>query len=552
MAEKIANRYELRDRIDEDLVGEEYRAEGSGEHREVGLRLLKPETRGRSPENIFRYRRLLGELSKLRHENLSAVLEHGEWHDRDYVVFEWKDGAPLSKREGAALDPDAIVEIARGVCRALDAAHQQGILHGLLNPDGIWVDEKNVSRVRGFGMGLLLDLTRVREKSDVRRIFRYLSPEQSGILRRAADARSDLYSLGIVLYELLAGQPPYLSEEVNVLVSEHVSRSPASLRSLRPGVPELLEKITFRLIAKDPDDRYQTVAGVIADLDHFAAERQRGVAAADVVFEVGLNDRVRKPSFSTRLIGRDRELNELRGSLAGASEGLGNLVFIHGEPGIGKTRLINELRGEVHAAGGLFIGGKCSQYDAGMPFKVLSMAIEAYVDRVRRLSAADQARHIARIQENIGELGGEIVKLTPKIKELIGEPPALAEIEPNQQRTRFLLTVIQFLAGLGSGEKPVVIFLDDLQWSDEGSYELIERAAAKLEGKRLAVIASYRDNEPEAAEPVIRLQNKLKQGPSPLRVIHVQAFQSEETAEIVSRVLLAPPERIAPLAEYLR
>jgi len=552
-ADRIASRYETLEKLGSDLVSEEFRAHDHRDNRTVAIKLLNAETCRRSSENLFRFRRVIRELAGLKHPNLPEILDHGEWDRRDFVVTEWDDGRQFLRNQIANLPFEEALRIMQAVCHGIETAHQKGILHGLLNPDSVLIDRTDADRfaiLREFGTGLLIDLTNIRDKRDVRRVFGYLAPEQSGILRRPADERSDLYSMGILFYELLAGSPPYLSEEVNVLISEHISRTPASLRERHSKIPETLEKIVFKLIAKDPDDRYQTIAGVLADLEIFASLHKEG--RGETLFEIGLNDRLRKPSFATRLVGREAELNHLRETVKGANEGRGSIVFIHGEPGIGKTRLINELRVDVHRSAGLFIGGKCSQYDAGTPFKVLSMAIESYVDRVRRLSPAEQTTHVERIRESIGELGGEIVKLTPKIRELIGEPPPLTRLEPNQEQMRFLVTTVNFLAGIGKPQQSLVIFLDDLQWSDEGSCELLERLAAKFKKRGVTLIICYRDNEVDASHPLVRLQGSLQQNGIEFGDIPVKPFESEQTCEIVSRVLLEPRDRVGALAEYLR
>ncbi|MBV9463513.1 MAG: AAA family ATPase, partial [Verrucomicrobiae bacterium] len=474
------------------------------------------------------------------------------WKGRDYVVLENPAGEPLSRIRRATLKIEDVVDIVHGVCRALDAAHQHGILHGLLNPECVLLDasaEDCVVKVRNFGAGLLLDLTTVRSAEEVRRVFTYLAPEQSGILRRPADARSDIYSLGIVFYELLAGVPPYEAKDVNELISEHISRQPAPPSRSNPEVPEILERMVLKLIAKDPEDRYQTLGGLIADLEEYESRKRSG--AERIQFEIAQNDRQRKLSFQTRLIGREAELAKLQLAAEHACRGEGGVCFIHGEPGIGKTRLINELRADVHRLGGVFIGGKCYQYESGTPFKALSEAIEAYVERVRRISPADRDRRVREMKQSIGDLGGEVLKLTPKIRELIGEPPSLAQLEPDKQRARFLVTAVSFLAELGTPELPVVIFLEDLQWSDEGTVELLDRLAPKLDERAVLLIISYRSNEVGPEHPLIRLKTRLEQAGVAFDEIGVRAFDSAETEVMVSRILGERPEAVRLVAEFL-
>ncbi|MBV9464130.1 MAG: AAA family ATPase, partial [Verrucomicrobiae bacterium] len=540
----MADRYELRGKTGEDLVSEFYDAWDARENRPVRIQWVLAKAAQRSAENLFRFRRLQRELAELRHAHVVPILDQLEWEGREAIALD-PEGEPLVIG-GDALPPAEAANRLVEIATALQAAHDHGILHGSLHPACVRITADGNARLEGFGTVLLLDLTAVRAKENVRRVFGYLAPEQSGILRKPTDARSDLYSLGILAYEILSGAHPYPAEEANALISQHISRTPRSLREIRSEIPEALERVVFKLIAKDPEDRYQTAQGVLSDLNEIADALRAGRAPA--LAEVGLKDRVRKPSFSTRLIGRDDELARLRHAVSRAKNGKGAVVFIHGEPGVGKTRLINELRADVHAIGGLFIGAKCNQYDAGSPFKVLSMAAESFIERVRRMSAEEQQRQIAAVRENVGELGGEIAKVAPRIAELIGVSPALAELDPHQQRTRFLVTAVAFLAGLGSREQPAVLFLEDLQWADEGSCELLERVAPRLENQFVTLIASYRDTEVGPDHPVARIQKTLE---SRFDDVPVRAFAHEQTLDMVSRVLMETPERVAGLAEYL-
>ncbi|MBV9463329.1 MAG: AAA family ATPase, partial [Verrucomicrobiae bacterium] len=550
IGEIVSNQYRLLEVASEDLVSTEYRAHDQREGRDVTLKLLHEQVCSRSTEGLYRYRRLIRDLEGLKHPSICPVYAHGEWNKRDYVVLAPPHGDALGKIDVREIDVSLAVHAILSAARGLEAAHRLGILHGSLNPESMLLHKNGdtAAELRNFGAGLLLDLTRVRGKDDVRRVFGYLAPEQSGILRKPTDGRSDIYSLGILFYQLLTGVPPYQSDDAHNLISEHISREPARPRERNPRIPDVLERIVLKLIAKDPDDRYQTLPGFIADLEQFEELARTG---GSLDFEIGRNDRLRELNFATRMIGREAELGLLRKGVAAAKEGRGTLLFIRGEPGIGKTRLINELRVDVHQAGGLFVGGKCHQYESGTPFRALSGALEAYVERLRRLSPTQRSARVEELKNGVGDLGGEVLKLTPRLSELIGTPPPLPELEPEKERVRFLITAANFLAELGSRELPVVVFLEDLQWSDEGTIELLERLARKIEDKPLLVLASYRSNEVGPEHSLSRLKATLAADAVPFEDVEVKAFGLAETEQMIGRILLEKPERIRSLAQFL-
>ena len=191
---------------------------------------------------------------------------------------------------------------------------------------------------------------------------------------------------------------------------------------LNNQIAPVLDNITLRLIAKEPSERYQSLKGLIHDLKEYQKQRKEGKALID--FEIARADRLAQISFSTKLIGRDKELTQLNNLLNLTKQGQGSLAFVFGEPGIGKSRLVDELRGSIHSLNGLFCGGKCYQYEFRTPYKVFSEAIDAYIEKIKRLSQKEQEIHIKRIKDTLGELGGEVVKIAPVLTDLIGTPPS--------------------------------------------------------------------------------------------------------------------------------
>ncbi|MFA5116962.1 MAG: AAA family ATPase, partial [Candidatus Omnitrophota bacterium] len=487
----------------------------------------------------------------LIHPNLVKILSQGELEGRDYIIKEYFEAKALAAYLGQVLPVDTAVEILLQVASALDTAHQQDILHQALQPQSIYITQDfKTAKLTNFGCNLLTDISRISESAEIISTFGYLSPESSGILRKPVDQRSDIYSLGILFYQLLTGRLPYIAEDIAGLIHQHIATKPVAPSQINSQIPPVLDNIILRLIAKEPQERYQSLKGLIVDLKEYQAQRKRGKVLID--FEIARSDRLAQISFSTRLIGRDKELNELNSLLDMTKQGQGSLVFVFGEPGIGKSRLVDELRGSIHSLNGLFCGGKCYQFEFKTPYKVFAEAIEAYIEKVKRLSVQEQNGHIARIKEALGELGGEIVKICPAITELIGQPPKLAELEPEKEKTRFLITVINFLVSLSSSNSPLLMFLDDLQWADDGSLEILERFAEKIRGTSTLLIVSYRDNEVDQGHPLAQLIRKLKEQQVPLKEVPVRFFSLVETAQMISQIIMEKEEAALPLANELQ
>ncbi|MDD4908251.1 MAG: SpoIIE family protein phosphatase, partial [Candidatus Omnitrophica bacterium] len=353
----------------------------------------------------------------------------------------------------------------------------------------------------------------------------------------------------VLFYQLATGRLPYLAQDVSSLIHQHIAQVPDAPSKANNQIPPVIENIILRLIAKDPQDRYQSLSGLTFDLMEYQNQRSRGKQPVD--FEIARFDKLRQLSFNTRLIGRDKELAELKGLLNKIKQTKGSLIFVFGEPGIGKSRLVDELRAHVYGLGGLFCGGKCYQYEFKTPYKVFSEAIDAYIEKVKRLSQEQQQYHIKRIKDVLGELGAEVVKIAPSITDIIGQPPKLVELDPEKEKIRFLITVTNFIVSLSTPQTPLLMFLDDLQWADDGSLEILERVAEKLINTATLIIVSYRDTEVGQSHPLAQLIKKLKNQSTPLLEIPVRNLTLKETTQMIAQIIMEKEERVLALAEIL-
>jgi serine phosphatase RsbU (regulator of sigma subunit)/flagellin-specific chaperone FliS len=548
----IANRYKVLEKTFQDSLFVVYEALDQENNQPVTIKVFSESVRQRSHERLLRFKREIARVSKATHGNLIRIYDYVEYEGQNYLITEHIDGAQsLFTHIKETPEIDTAVDIMLQVCSGVAIAHENGIIHQFLNPSSVLVfqnGQKQTAKVTDFGIGLLLDLAGIKEEDEIIRTFGYMSPEATGILRKPIDERSDIYSLGIIFYQLLTGRLPYDGMDVSTLIHQHIAQKPPLPSKTNPSIPTVIEKMILRLIAKDPHDRYQTVFGIYADLQEYLRRKAEGER---IDFEIARSDRLKELNYTTRLIGRDKESNELKTAVDQSKQGKGGLCLVYGDPGVGKSRLIDELRGHVHALEGVFVGGKGYQYEATTPYKVFSEALEAYVDKLKRVSAKECNATVKRIKESVGELGGEVVKIAPSIRDLIGEPPELPELEPEKERIRFLITVSKFLLGLGTEDSPFVIFLDDLQWVDEGSIELLERIAEHGSTYPMVVIASYRDKDVGKEHPLVKAMEKLKEKNVLINEILVKPFFLEDTSRIVSEILLEDEESILPLATEL-
>ncbi|MDD4907993.1 MAG: AAA family ATPase [Candidatus Omnitrophica bacterium] len=547
----VSNRYKITEEVNQDSLTVLYKAQDQSENKPVYIQLLKDRTKERPLETLLRFKREINQLSKLDHPNLLKTLSQGEFESQDYIIYEYFDSKPLPRYLGQPLSTDIAVEIILQVSSALDLAHQNGILHQALQPQSILITQDlKTAKLTNFGHNMLIDISRITEFNEIISTFGYLSPESSGILRKPIDARSDIYSVGVLFYQLITGRLPYTATDVATLIHQHIAQNPPSPVSINNKIPPAIENMVLRLIAKEPQERYQSLSGLAADLKEYQKQRKEGKEFID--FEIARGDRLAQLSFSTRLIGRDKELDLLKGSLDQAKNSKGSFCTVFGEPGIGKSRLVDELRANIHSLNGIFCGGKCYQYEFRTPYKVFSETVDAYIEKVKRLPQEEQDVHVKRIKDALGELGGVIVKIAPAIIDLIGEPPKLVELEPEKERIRFLITVTNFILSLSFKDSPLLIFLDDLQWVDEGSLDILGRLAEKISSASLVIIASYRDTDVDINHPLVQNLKKLNEKNIPIAEIPIKAFAIKETAQMISQILIEKEENMLPLAVNLQ
>ncbi|MFP3794771.1 AAA family ATPase [Paraburkholderia sp. SIMBA_027] len=419
-------------------------------------------------------------------------------------------GVPLSTLDLRAFTHAQIMTIAANVAQALDALHRRELVHNDLRPEHVLVDTATLA-VALTGFGLTASPTPVGNVAApplmVAQALPYLAPERTGLVNRQVDARADLYALGIVTGWMLTGRFPYAAASPGEWLYCHTASVPVPLRDWLPALPETLDLLVARLLAKAAEDRYQTARGVEHDLRE-CADRLRG-SGAFAPFRLGSADTDDRLLIPDRLYGRAAELDALTQAFERvARDGSTECVFISGYSGIGKSSLVEDFHRSMTR--GRFASGKFDQHRRNVPYATIAQCLEQLLQRILRDEPREQARWRKRIQQALGPHGRLLVDLLPSLEQLVGPQSAVAEAPPHEALTRFVAVLTRCIAAFAGAGQPLVLFLDDLQWLDAGTQSILEALGRGAGNDALLIVGAYRENEVGAAHPLAHVIADLR------------------------------------------
>jgi len=504
-----------------------------------------------------------GVLRQIHSPGIAPLLDLGREDDLLYLVMSYVSGRSLAER--LAQGPLSVRDtVTVGCClmAALQEVHDQGVLHRDLKPANVIVDDEAPLRratIIDFGLARSSQLDASIRDQPVG-TARYMSPEQAGLLDQDTDDRSDLYSAGVMLFECMAGRPPFQGKSVGEVLRQHMTVRPPELRSLGLAIPRALDEIIQRLLRKDPRDRYQSAAAVHADLTQLANALDRG--QADPALVVGLRDRRRsltEPAF----VGREDELTALDRQLERARQGKGSLVFLEAESGGGKTRLLVELTQRSARQGAWVLRGQGLDQQAQRPFQLLVGVAAEIIAAGQIEESTGQA-----VKARLGDNREAACAALPELTDILGSTSAVLGPETFGQ-ARSLQALAALLDALGSPDRPALVLLDDCQWADELTLKLLEqwrRRNADRSG-HVVVVVGFRSHEvpPEhflrTLQPALQLKlapfdskdvRRLAEsmaGPLPQEALAVVEDFSEGSPFMAAAVLQGLVESAALVAE---
>jgi PAS domain S-box-containing protein len=490
-------------------------------------------------------------LRRLEHEYSLAVELEPAWAAKPLALTRYKGrtilvltdpgGEPLDRLlerdKKQPLDLAHLLLIAINLASALGHAHRRGLIHKDVKPENVLVDEAGQVWLAGFGIASLLPRERQAPAPPeiVAGTFAYMSPEQTGRMNRSLDTRSDLYSLGVTLYQMLTGVLPFTAADSLEWIHCHIARQPVRPVDLR-AVPEPLSAITMRLLAKNAEERYQTAAGLEADLRRCLSEwLSHGRIDS---FSLGADDFSDRLLIPEKLYGREREVDALTAAFARVvAGGRPELVLVSGYSGIGKSALVNELHKWLVPPRGLFASGKFDQYKRDIPYATVAQAFQSLVRPLLSKPEAELSKWRDDIHEALSPNGVLLVDLVPELKLIIGEPPPVVALPPQEAKTRSHLAFRRFISVFARAEHPLVLFLDDLQWLDAATLDFLEDLLAQQDLAHLLVVGAYRDNEVDSTHPLMRKLSAIREAGSTVQQIRLAPLSLDDLAHLIADAL---------------
>ncbi|MGY8663377.1 AAA family ATPase [Bradyrhizobium sp. UFLA05-109] len=472
---------------------------------------------------------------------------------RPMLVLEDKGGEALHRLLGAPMDVGRFLRLAIGFAAALGRLHQRGLVHKDIKPANILVNgTTGEARLTGFGIASRLPRERqaAGPPETLAGTLAYIAPEQTGRMNRSIDSRSDLYALGVTFYEMLTATLPFTATDPMDWVHCHLARTPLSPADRLKEIPSVVSAIVMKLLAKTAEDRYQTAAGLASDLRRCLIDWEAGRRIDD--FALGEDDMPDRLLIPEKLYGRTGEVEALLASFDRiVGGGPPELVLVSGYSGIGKSSVVNELHKALVPQRGLFGSGKFDQFKRDIPYATLAQAFQGLVRPLLSKSEADLAHWRLAFREALGPNAGLIVALVPEVTLVIGEPPPVPELAPLDAQRRFQQVFRQFIGVFARPEHPLALFLDDLQWLDAATLDLLDDLLTRSDLGHLLLIGAYRDNEVTAAHPMMRKLDAIKGAGGIVSEITLGPLASEHLRQLIADALRCEPERSAPLADMV-
>lgn len=466
------------------------------------------------------------------------------------LLLEDTGGTPLLQLLNAPMPIATFLHLAIAIAQALGNLHQRGLVHKDIKPSHILVNCAD-GRARLTGFGLASRLPRERQALEtIAGTLAYMAPEQTGRMNRSIDLRSDLYSFGVTLYEMLTGSLPFMASDPIEWVHCHIAKKPQPPGERVTSIPDVLCAIVMKLLAKTAEERYQTAASVEQDLRRCLADwESQGRINAFALGEHGTSDRLMIPE---KLYGREREVSALIAAFdRSITSGSPELMLVTGYSGIGKSSVVNELHKALVPPRGLFAAGKFDQYRRDIPYATLVQAFQSLVRTLLGKNDSELAQWRDALNHALDAEAGLMTELIPELKLIIGEPPPVQALEPQQAQRRFLLVFRRFIGVFARAEHPLALFLDDLQWIDAATLDLLEDLLTSSDVQHLLLVGAYRSNEVSDKHPLTGKLQAIRNADGRIDEITLAPLAKVHIERLIADALHDEPAHVEPLAQLV-
>ncbi|MGD8855218.1 MAG: ABC transporter substrate-binding protein [Chloroflexota bacterium] len=516
----IGGRYRIDGEIGRGGMGTVYRAHDTLLDRPVAVKVVS--AAGLGSEGHSRLLQEARAAARLNHPNIVAVYDVGaaptaaDDESNSFIVMELIEGQTLTTGQTGELVE--IVDITIDICRALEAAHEQGIIHRDLKPDNVALSSSGVVKLMDFGLARITGKTRLTQQGTFMGTVAYLAPEI--ILGQEASPRSDLYALGVMLYEMCAGRLPFEGGDFTAVLSQHLHAPVAPPSNYNPALPAELDSLIVRLLGKRPEERPGSAREVRLVLEGLAAGEPSAATPGPALPEISRLVR-------GRMIGREQEFTQAARLWQEAAGGRGGVLLISGEPGIGKTRMVRELSTFAEISGGRTLVGNCYESER-TPYGPIAQMVEA---SLRNGQAADLPATVL----------ADLLTLSPELKLLHPDVPPNERLDPDGEQQRIFESIITWFGALARDGQTMLV-VDDIHWADSGSLSLLRHLARRLPNRSALIVATYREVELDEALPFQEMLNEFNRERLATR-IKLARLNKEQTHDLLATLFA---EEITP------
>lgn len=444
------------------------------------------------------------------------------------------------------------LKIAISAAEVLSDLHRQNIIHKDICPENMFINSlTHQIWMVDFRFASLLPKEKPKNinLAAMEGSLAYMSPEQTGRMNRDIDYRTDFYSLGVLFYQILAGCLPFESTDPLELVHAHLAKQAKAPDKIDPAIPRVISKIIMKLLSKNPEDRYLSGQGLIKDLK--SCSQQYESTGRIEPFALAEEDYPEKLRISQKIYGRDQEIETLMEIFKKTSQGSIHMAFISGNPGVGKTSLVQEIHKPITREKGYFISGKFDPFHRNVPYSALVLAFAELVKQLLAESEENLRHWKVRLLSALGVYGQIIIDVIPDMELVIGPQPSVKKVDAVETRNRFNRVMMDFIRVFCSPKHPLVIFLDDLQWVDAATLKLIEGVMTETSVHHLFLIGSYRDNEVTATHPLFAILKNLEQENYDFSRIHLNPLNLTDITQLMADTLQSGKRPVSPLAELV-